>query len=70
MKERHLSMSLRHDGVPLRGVFWRASERAAEISAARDALDVAYTIERNTFNGTTTLELSLADVRASGAVPP
>jgi single-stranded-DNA-specific exonuclease len=70
MKERHLSMSLRHDGVALRGVFWRAADRAAEIAAARDGLDVAYTIERNTFSGTTTLELALADVRPSDAVAP
>jgi single-stranded-DNA-specific exonuclease len=70
LKERHLSMSLRHDGVALRGVFWRAADRAAEIAAAREGLDVAYTIERNTFNGTTTLELALADVRSSDAVAP
>jgi single-stranded-DNA-specific exonuclease len=69
MKERHLSMSLRHDGVALRGVFWRAAERAPEIAAARDGLDVAYSIERNTFNGNTSLEVSVADVRASGAGP-
>ena len=69
MKERHLSMSLRQDGVALRGVFWRAAERAAEMAAARDGLDVAYSIEQNTFNGTTSLEVSLADVRASGAEP-
>jgi single-stranded-DNA-specific exonuclease len=69
MKERHLSMSLRQDGVALRGVFWRAAERAAEIAAARDGLDVVYSIERNTFNGFASLEVSLADVRASGAVP-
>jgi single-stranded-DNA-specific exonuclease len=67
MKERHLSMSLRHDGVALRGVFWRAAERAAEFAGAPDGLDVAYTIERNTFNGQTSLEISLADVRTSGA---
>ena len=69
MKERHLSMSLRQDGVALRGVFWRAAERAAEIAAAREGLDVAYAIERNTFNGITSLEVTLADVRASGAEP-
>jgi len=69
MKERHLSMSLRQDGLALRGVFWRAAERAADIAAARDGLDVAYSIERNTFNGFTSLELTLADVRASGGEP-
>jgi single-stranded-DNA-specific exonuclease len=67
LKERHLSMSLRHDGVALRGLFWRAAERAAEVAAAREGLDVAYSIERNTFNGNTSLEVSLADVRAAGA---
>ena len=35
LKERHLSMSLRHEGVALRGLFWRAAERAAAIEAAR-----------------------------------
>jgi single-stranded-DNA-specific exonuclease len=70
MKERHLSMSLRHDGVALRGVFWRAAERAAAIEAARGGLDVAYTVEQNSFNGTTSLEVSLADVRPAGTVAP
>jgi single-stranded-DNA-specific exonuclease len=69
MKERHLSMSLRQDGVALRGVFWRAAERAGELAAARDGLDVAYSIDRNTFNGVTSLEVTLADARASGAAP-
>jgi single-stranded-DNA-specific exonuclease len=63
MKERHLSMSFRHEGVALRGVFWRAAERAADIAAARGGMDIAYSIERNTFNGTTSLEVTLADVR-------
>ena len=70
LKERHLSMSLRHDGVPLRAVFWRAAERAADIAAARGGLDVAYSVEQNTFNGTTSLELSLSDARPAGAGEP
>ena len=35
LKDRHLSLSLRQDGVALRGVFWRSAERAAEIEQAR-----------------------------------
>jgi len=70
LKERHLSMSLRHDGVPLRAVFWRAAERAAEIAALTEGLDVAYSVQQNTFNGATSVEVSLADVRpAGGGVP-
>ncbi|MCX6551660.1 MAG: single-stranded-DNA-specific exonuclease RecJ, partial [Acidobacteria bacterium] len=69
LKERHLSMSLRQDGVALRGVFWRAAERGAAIEAARAALDVAYSVEQNTFNGTTYLEVALSDVRAAESAP-
>jgi single-stranded-DNA-specific exonuclease len=67
LKERHLSMSLRQDGIALRGLFWRAAERASSIEAARAGLDVAYCVDQNTFNGTTSLELTLSDVRAAEA---
>lgn len=70
LKERHLSMSLRHEGVALRGVFWRAAERAADISAAGSGLDVAYSVEENAFNGKTSLEVSLSDVRPAGLDTP
>jgi len=63
LKDRHLSLSLRQDGVALRGVFWRGADRAEVIESARAALDVAYTVEQNTFNGMTRIEVSLADVR-------
>lgn len=65
MKERHLSMGLRHEGTVLRGVFWRGADHEDLINGARDALDVAFSVEQNTFNGTTSLELTLADVKAS-----
>ena len=65
LKERHLSMSLRQEGIAFRGLFWRAAERADAIGAARAGLDVAYSVDQNTFNGTTYLELTLADVRAA-----
>ena len=65
LKDRHLSLSLRQDGVAYRGVFWRGAERLEAIDAARGALDVAYSIEQNTFNGTTRVEVSLADARAA-----
>jgi single-stranded-DNA-specific exonuclease len=64
LKERHLSVGLRHEGVVLRGLFWRGVEREPIITAARDSLDVAFSVEQNTFNGTTSLELTLADVKA------
>ena len=68
MKERHLSMGLRHDGVVLRGVYWRGIDREGLIAGAREGLDVAFSVEQNTFNGMSSLELTLADVKAGGPV--
>ena len=65
LKDRHLSLSLRQDGVALRGVFWRGVDRASVIEQARAALDVAFSVEQNTFNGTTRIEVWLADARAA-----
>ncbi|MEI6667349.1 MAG: single-stranded-DNA-specific exonuclease RecJ [Acidobacteriota bacterium] len=65
MKDRHLSLSVRQDGAAFRAVFWRGAERAAVIEESRSALDVAFWVEQNTFNGMTRNELSLADVRAA-----
>lgn len=70
LKERHLSVGLRHEGVVLRGLFWRGVEREALITASREALDVAFSVEQNTFNGNSSLELTLADVRAGTATAP
>jgi single-stranded-DNA-specific exonuclease len=64
LKERHLSVGLRHEGVVLRALYWRGAEREGLIAGSRDSLDVAFTVEQNTFNGRSTLELSLADVIA------
>jgi single-stranded-DNA-specific exonuclease len=70
LKERHLSVGLRQDGVPIRGLFWRGAERSADIEQARDALDVAFSVEHNTFNGRSSVELSLTDVRSSSGNRP
>lgn len=70
LKERHLSVGLRHEGVVLRGLYWRGAERESLIAASRDALDVAFSVEQNTFNGTSSLELTLADVRAGTPSAP
>ena len=67
-KGPHRSGGRRHEGVVLRALYWRGAERESFIAGARESLDVAFTVEQNTFNGRSTLELSLADVTAgSGA---
>jgi hypothetical protein len=43
---------------------WRAAERAPFIQEHRQALALAYSIDRNTFRGETTVELSVADLQA------
>ena len=63
LKERHLKMSLRQDGRVFRAVAWRAAEKQEQVVENKSALDVAFSLEQNQYNGQTYLELTLADIR-------
>jgi single-stranded-DNA-specific exonuclease len=65
LKERHLKMALRQDGRIFRAIAWRAADRHDYITEHKAALDVAFSLEQNQYNGETYVELTLADVRQS-----
>jgi single-stranded-DNA-specific exonuclease len=64
LKERHLKMAFKQDGRVLRGVAWRASERESFVTEHRAAIDLAFSLEQDTWNGERYLQLSVADFRA------
>ena len=63
IKERHLKMAFRQDGRVMRGIAWRASEREAFVVEHRAAIDLAFSVEQDTWNGERFLQLSVADFR-------
>ncbi len=65
LKERHLKMSLKQQGRIFRAVAWRAAERHDYLTEHKAALDVAFSLEQNHYNGNTYLELTLADLKRS-----
>jgi len=67
LKERHLKMALRQDGRIFRAIAWRAAERHDFLAEHKAALDVAFSLEQNQYNGETYVELTLADIRRSEA---
>ena len=67
LKERHLKMALRQDGRVFRAVAWRAAERHDYLTEHKAALDVAFSLEQNQYNGETYVELTLADLKSSGS---
>jgi single-stranded-DNA-specific exonuclease len=67
IKERHLKMSVRQRGRIFRAMAWRAAEREPFVIANRGAVDIAFSLTENTFNGETRTELTLADLRAPGS---
>ena len=66
LKERHLKMALKQDGRIFRAVAWRAAERHDYLTEHKGALDVAFSLEQNQYNGETYVELTLADLKSSG----
>jgi single-stranded-DNA-specific exonuclease len=65
LKERHLKMALKQDGRIFRAVAWRAAERHDYLAAHKAAVDVAFSLEQNQYNGETYVELTLADLKES-----
>jgi single-stranded-DNA-specific exonuclease len=63
LKERHLKMSLKQEGRIFRAVAWRAAERHDYLTEHKAALDVAFSLEQNQYNGETYVELTLADLK-------
>jgi single-stranded-DNA-specific exonuclease len=64
IKERHLKMAFRQDGRVIRGIAWRASERETFVTEHRAAIDLAFSLEQDEWNGERYLQLSIADFRA------
>jgi single-stranded-DNA-specific exonuclease len=64
LKERHLKMAFRQDGRVMRGIAWRASEREDFVAEHRTAIDLAFSLEQDTWNGERYLQLSIADFKA------
>ena len=63
LKERHLKMALKQDGRIFRAIAWRAAERHDYLAEHRGAIDVAFSLEQNQYNGETFVELEIADFR-------
>jgi single-stranded-DNA-specific exonuclease len=63
LKDRHLKMAFKQDGRILRGVAWRASERESFVAEHRAAIDLAFSLENDVWNGERYLQLSVADFR-------
>jgi len=65
LKERHLKMALKQGGRVFRAIAWRAAERHGYLTQHKAAVDVAFSIEQNRYNGETYVELTLADIKRS-----
>ena len=65
LKERHLKMALKQEGRIFRAIAWRAAERHDALAEHKAAVDVAFSLDQNQYNGETYVELTLADVRKS-----
>jgi single-stranded-DNA-specific exonuclease len=65
IKDRHLKMGVRQKGRIFRTIAWRSADREAFFVENRGALDLAFSLTQNTFNGETYTELTLCDARAA-----
>ncbi len=62
MKDKHLKLRLLQSGRWMDAVYWGGAEYANEIFAG-DIVNVAYTLQENTYNGNTSVQLVLKDLK-------
>jgi single-stranded-DNA-specific exonuclease len=63
LKERHVRMTFRQDGRVFRGIAWRAAERASFFDEHRAGLTLAFSLDRDEYQGETYLQISVADIK-------
>ena len=63
LKDRHLRMTVRQGPRVFRAIAWRAAERAGFLTRHRAALNLAFSVTENTYQGETFVELSVADAK-------
>ena len=63
LKGRHLRMTVRQGPRVFRAIAWRAADRAGFLTQHRAALNLAFSLTENTYQGETFVELSVADVK-------
>jgi single-stranded-DNA-specific exonuclease len=63
LKERHLKMSFRQGGRTFRAIHWNAAEREAALTGQKAAVELAFSLEQNEYQGDTYLELRVEDFR-------
>jgi single-stranded-DNA-specific exonuclease len=68
LKERHLKMTFCQDGRRFRAIAWRAAERAEFLERNKSGVNLAFSLERNEYQGETYLELSVADIKSLDGV--
>ena len=64
IKDRHLKLSFRQDGRVMRGIAWRAADRESFVCEHRAAIDLAFSLEQDNWNGERYLQLTIADFKA------
>jgi single-stranded-DNA-specific exonuclease len=64
LKERHLKMTFSQGGRRFRAIAWRAAERVEFLEKHRAGVNLAFSLDRNEWQGETYLELNVCDIRA------
>jgi single-stranded-DNA-specific exonuclease len=63
LKERHLKVSFRQDQRTFRAIAWNAADREVLLAEKKEAVELAFSLEKNEFQGETFMELRVEDFR-------
>jgi single-stranded-DNA-specific exonuclease len=65
VKDQHLRFVVQQDGITFTGIGFNLADRFSLLQAGHQPVDLVFTIDENEWNGTTTLQLKVIDLRQS-----
>ena len=59
--KKHLKFKVKQNNITIDSIYFNALEEKETLLGKRNSLDIAFSIEENTWNGTTTIQLRIMD---------
>ena len=65
VEKKHLKFRVRQNGRVMEAIGFGMADYAERVNDSRDQLDLAFTLEENTFRGETSLQLRIKDIKTA-----
>jgi len=68
LNDKHLKFKVKQDSITIDCIYFNSAEEIEQIESIKENMNIAFSIEENTWNGTTTIQLRIRDIGKPGQI--